>query len=145
MFFISLLIAFTGCSQEDGDWDDMVWNISKQTQKDNYGSYIPIPAEGGSCVLTCKNYGFWVTAAVDNEENNHTDFNQAVPGDSIYFCDDNISKIQHLTTRFASIKWKDQTMAITFNKNTSGKTRSIIVHVSAGDAFSEFRFVQDKE
>lgn len=128
-FFRMLFIAFlavaglTACSNEDGDWESMKWKTDVKMEK---GHSISVPVKGGSYLFTCRNYGcIWFS---DLQEN----------GDYIVLDD-----FYQIRGKWVTADVDNNVLTVTISPNDSGKQRTVLIGVSAGDIFDSFTFNQD--
>ena len=122
-------LSFTSCSDDDGDWTPMKWQTSVIKEKD--GS-ITVPSQGGSYIFVCTNYNSPWTCSVAEYVNGTMEY-----AEHIY--DDNW---KGFITPYLDAEWQDNILTVTVSPNTTGKERTMMVEVTAGDIFDDFTFKQ---
>lgn len=123
-------IAFSSCDSKDGDWDPIEVTIDGKYIKKNT---IDVPTEGGTYVMTSRNYGVpWLV-------------NIMMDGKFLWDYDD----IRHdyaekgLTFDWLHLETSQQKgYTITFQANTTTTDRTAQFKLECGDAFGSFIFVQ---
>ena len=148
IFIISLttLLAtaatLSSCTSKDGDWDSMIWKTEVKSMKKDGVKYVLVPQTGGTYEYTCRNYkSFWPEVVIESTEmptGNPWQFEDLY--DIYQRKDDNFYNISSPSTE---VSVKDAKLTITVKPNDTGKTRYIMVTVSAGDIFDKFIYRQE--
>ena len=87
---------------------------------------LKVEAEGGSCLFACKNYkSFWIASV--KEEGKFKENTSYKEFDGGWYL----------------VKIEDNELKVIINRNETNASRSFTVCVEAGNAFDEFKFVQD--
>jgi len=122
--------TFTGCDDDDGDWDEMVWSVDVKTIKDGF---IKVPNSGGTYSFACKNYsGFWLSGITETTGTQK----------SLYSSDDESNTAHSITSSWATVSVEGNTLTVKIEPNESEQSRCLDVEVTAGDIFDNFVFIQ---
>ena len=126
--FLCLLagvMSLTSCdvSDPDGLADPMKWSTVPSGLKNGE---LNVEAAGGSCLFVCKNYkDYWISDVKEEGVFKEMTSNKEFKGD------------------WYLIKVEDHQLKVVINRNETGASRSFTVGVQAGNAFDNFKFVQD--
>lgn len=126
MVFVAIA-GLTACSEElDGDWPPMEWKTDVNMGK---GHTISVPADGGTFLFTCTNYGgFWLSDIYEGGQ-----FMEPTPPD-----------YEKIAWKWGSVEVKKNVMTVVISPNESGTERSVKISPTAGDIFDHFTFNQAK-
>ena len=148
IFIISLTIllataaTLSSCTSEDGDWEPMIWKTEVKSMKKDGMNYVLVPQTGGTYEYTCRNYkSFWLEDVIESTETptgNPWQFKGLY--DIYQRKDDNLYNISSPATE---VNANDDKLSISVKPNDTGKTRYIMVRVSAGDIFDQFLYRQE--
>lgn len=116
-------LASCDVSDPDGLTDPMKWSTVPSGLKNGE---LNVDAEGGSCLFVCKNYKkYWIASVEEGGKILEMTSGEEFKGD------------------WYLIKVEDHQLKVVINRNETGTSRSFTVGVQAGNAFDEFKFVQD--
>ena len=119
------VMSLTSCelSDPDGLADPMKWSTVPSGLKNGE---LKVKAEGGSSLFACKNYkSFWIASVKEEGEfKENTSYKEFDGG-------------------WYLVKIEDNELKVIINRNETNASRSFTVCVEAGNAFDEFKFVQD--
>lgn len=124
-------IAFSSCDNKDGDWAPIEVTIDGKYIKKNT---INVPTEGGTYVMTSRNYGVpWlINIMLDGKFLLNDDFVWHDYAD------------KGLTFDWLHLETSQQKgYTITFQPNTTTTDRTAQFKLEYGDAFGSFTFVQN--
>lgn len=119
------VMSLTSCelSDPDGLADPMKWSTIPSGLKNGE---LKVEAEGGSCLFACKNYkSFWIASV--KEEGKFKENSSYKEFDGGWYL----------------VKIEDNELKVIINRNETNASRSFTLCVEAGNAFDEFKFVQD--
>ena len=119
------VMSLTSCelSDPDGLADPMKWSTVPSDLKNGE---LKVEAEGGSSLFVCKNYkSFWICSV--KEEGKYKENTSYKEFDGGWYL----------------VKIEDNELKVIINRNETNASRSFTVCVEAGNAFDEFKFVQD--
>jgi hypothetical protein len=125
MVFVTMAV-FSSCSDKDGDWDPMKWNISATTKKTVKNPTIDVAAAGGEYTLTCTNYsGFWLEDVIIDDETVWTSTDWTIQNNRT-----------DVSTDYASIQASGKQLKINVKPNTGSDSHKIVILIECGDIFS---------
>lgn len=131
LFPFLLLFALIGCGETtelDGAWAPMAW---KGIKNDKGFIDVEASAEGDTLVFTCLNYRKpWLSSL---EEEEQTYYPPRDGSDESY---------RHIEGQYMQAVAVGSEVRIVIAPNASGKSRKILLVVTAGDIFDHFRITQ---
>ena len=119
------VMSLTSCewSDPEGLADPMKWSTVPSGLKNGE---LKVEAKGGSSLFACKNYkSFWINSV--KEEGKYKENTSYKEFDGGWYL----------------VNIEDNELKVIINRNETKASRSFTVCVEAGNAFDEFKFVQD--
>lgn len=139
---MSAAATLSSCSREDGDWDPMEWRTGVRNVKEDGMRLVVVPQTGGTYEYTCRNYkSFWLEYVIETTEKptgNLWQFNGLY---NTYRHED--TNPLHISSPATEVNANDNKLSISVKPNDTGKTRYIMVTVTAGDIFDQFIYRQE--
>lgn len=133
---VVLPCTLSSCSNDDGDWEEMIWKTSVKTVKDGT---IHVESSGGTFTFKCKNYDPWLCSISQFEDGQEGEVFLPVDTSSNLYADQNL----YIAGTWLSARFTGSTLTVEIKPNDSQKQHKMIVEVTAGDIFDRFVFLQD--
>ena len=127
LVMVVAVLAFNSCSDDDGDWDAMVWKAEVPVQMTD-GVYN-VSANGAEFTFSCRNYSSpWIVNVTSSGE---------------YFYPPRESNDYHaITTDWFKAEISGNKLKVVFEANDTAEERPLQLTVTAGDIFHTFKFKQ---
>lgn len=122
------VLSLNSCSDDDGDWEPMVWKAEVPVQKTGAKVYS-VPETGMEFTFSCVNYSRpWIENAESNGE--------------YYYPQREANDYHSITTDWFKANINDNILKVVFEPNETSEERPLQLTVTAGDIFYTFVFKQ---